>query len=34
MKIADYIIHADYILPMDKNLTVIEHGAVAVKGNA
>ena len=33
MKNVDYIIHADYILTMDKNLTVIEHGAVAVKGN-
>jgi 5-methylthioadenosine/S-adenosylhomocysteine deaminase len=32
MKNVDYIIHADYVLPMDKNLTVIEHGAVAVKG--
>ena len=32
MKNVDYIIHADYILPMDKDLTVIEHGAVAVKG--
>jgi 5-methylthioadenosine/S-adenosylhomocysteine deaminase len=32
MKNVDYIIHADYILPMDKKLTVIEHGAVAVKG--
>jgi len=33
MKNVDYTIHADYILPMDKKFTVIEHGAVAVKGN-
>lgn len=33
MKNVDFIIHADYILPMDKKLTVIENGAVAVKGN-
>jgi len=28
----DYIIHADYVLPMDENLTVIKEGAIAVKG--
>jgi len=33
MRKADYIIQADYILPMDRSFTVIEHGAVAVKGN-
>jgi 5-methylthioadenosine/S-adenosylhomocysteine deaminase len=33
MKNVDYIIQADYILPMDKKFTVIEHGAVAVKGS-
>jgi 5-methylthioadenosine/S-adenosylhomocysteine deaminase len=29
----DYIICGDYILPMDQSLTVIDHGAIAVKGN-
>lgn len=33
MKKVDHIINADHILSMDKKLTVIEHGAVAVKGN-
>jgi 5-methylthioadenosine/S-adenosylhomocysteine deaminase len=33
MKKVDHIIHADYILPMDKNLSVIERGAIAIKGN-
>ena len=28
----DYIIHADYVLPMDEDLTVIRDGAVAVQG--
>jgi len=32
MKNVDHIIHADYILPMDDELSVIEQGAVAVKG--
>ncbi len=31
MQNVDYIISADYILPMDENLTVIREGAVAVK---
>lgn len=30
---ADLIIETDYVLTMDDNLTVIEHGAVAVKDN-
>jgi 5-methylthioadenosine/S-adenosylhomocysteine deaminase len=29
----DYIINADYVLPMDENLTVIRDGAIAVKDN-
>ena len=29
----DYIINADYVLPMDETLTVIRDGAIAVKGN-
>ncbi len=29
----DYIICGDYILPMDQSLTVIDNGAIAVKGN-
>jgi 5-methylthioadenosine/S-adenosylhomocysteine deaminase len=29
----DYIINADYVLPMDENLTIIRDGAIAVKGN-
>ncbi len=29
----DYIIHADYVLPMDENLTVIKDGAIAVEGS-
>lgn len=33
MQSADYIINADYVLPMDENLTVIRDGAIAVKGN-
>jgi len=33
MQSIDYIINADYILPMDENLTVIRDGAIAVKGN-
>ena len=28
----DYIIHADYVLPMDESLAVIKNGAVAIKG--
>ncbi|MEW6162638.1 MAG: amidohydrolase family protein [Nitrospirota bacterium] len=32
MQSADYIIHADYVLPMDERLTVIRDGAIAVKG--
>jgi len=28
----DYIIYADYVLPMDESLTVIKDGAIAVKG--
>jgi len=31
MQSVDYIIHADYVLPMDEKLTVIEHGAIAIK---
>ncbi len=31
MQNVDYIISADYILPMDENLTLIREGAVAVK---
>jgi len=34
MKNVDYIIYADYILPMDRKLSVIEHGAVAVRGSS
>ena len=33
MQSIDYIINADYVLPMDENLTIIRDGAVAVKGN-
>jgi 5-methylthioadenosine/S-adenosylhomocysteine deaminase len=33
MQNVDYIISADYILPMDDNLTVIRDGAIAVKGS-
>jgi len=33
MQNVDYIIHADYILPMDERLAIIRDGAVAVKGN-
>jgi len=29
----DYIIHADYVLPMNEDLTVIKDGAVAVQGS-
>jgi cytosine/adenosine deaminase-related metal-dependent hydrolase len=29
---ADYIITADYILPMDASTSVIEKGAIAVQG--
>jgi 5-methylthioadenosine/S-adenosylhomocysteine deaminase len=32
MKKVDYIISGDYVLPMDKGLTVIKDGAVAIKG--
>lgn len=32
MQSIDYIIHADYILPMNEDLTVIRDGAVAVQG--
>jgi 5-methylthioadenosine/S-adenosylhomocysteine deaminase len=32
MKEVDYIIGGDYVLPMDKGLTVIKDGAVAIKG--
>jgi 5-methylthioadenosine/S-adenosylhomocysteine deaminase len=32
MQKVDYIIQADYVLPMDDRLTVIHDGAVAVKG--
>jgi len=32
MQSVDYIISADYILPMDEELTVIKNGAVAIKG--
>ncbi|NWF51624.1 MAG: amidohydrolase family protein [Nitrospirae bacterium] len=28
----DYIINADYILPMDESLSIIKNGAIAVKG--
>jgi 5-methylthioadenosine/S-adenosylhomocysteine deaminase len=33
MQDIDYIINADYILPMDEGLTVIRDGSIAVKGN-
>jgi 5-methylthioadenosine/S-adenosylhomocysteine deaminase len=33
MQNVDYIIHADYVLPMDEDLTVIRNGAIAVKGS-
>ncbi|MBE0425543.1 MAG: amidohydrolase family protein [Nitrospirae bacterium] len=33
MQNVDYIIGGDYVLTMDENLTVIENGAVAIKGN-
>jgi 5-methylthioadenosine/S-adenosylhomocysteine deaminase len=29
----DYIICGDYILPMDQSLTVVERGAIAIRGN-
>jgi 5-methylthioadenosine/S-adenosylhomocysteine deaminase len=29
----DYIIHADYVIPMNEDLTVIKDGAVAVQGS-
>ncbi len=32
MQNVDYIISADYILPMDENLAVIKDGAIAIKG--
>lgn len=32
MQKVDYIIHGDYVLPMDEKLTVIMDGAIAVKG--
>lgn len=32
MQNVDYIIGGDYVLPMDKGLTVIKDGAVAIKG--
>ncbi|MFH0933276.1 MAG: amidohydrolase [Nitrospirota bacterium] len=32
MQSVDYIIHADYVLPIDESLTVIKDGAIAVKG--
>jgi len=32
MQSVDYIIGGDYVLPMDKGLTVIKDGAVAIKG--
>ncbi len=32
MQNVDYIIHADYVLPMDESLAVIKDGAIAVKG--
>jgi len=33
MQNVDYIIYADYILPMDENLVIIEDGAIAVENN-
>jgi 5-methylthioadenosine/S-adenosylhomocysteine deaminase len=33
MQNVDYIIHADYVLPMDEHLAIIRDGAIAVKGN-
>lgn len=33
MQNVDYIIHADYVLPMNEDLTVIRDGAVVVQGN-
>jgi hypothetical protein len=33
MQNVDYIIHADYVLPMDERLAIIRDGAVAGKGN-
>lgn len=33
MQKVDYIVNADYVLTMDKQLALIEHGAVAVKGS-
>jgi 5-methylthioadenosine/S-adenosylhomocysteine deaminase len=32
MQSVDYIIHADYVLPIDESLAVIKDGAIAVKG--
>lgn len=32
MQSVDYIIYADYVLPMDEKLTTIKDGAIAVKG--
>jgi 5-methylthioadenosine/S-adenosylhomocysteine deaminase len=32
MQSVDYIIHADYVLPMDESLAVIKDGAIAVTG--
>ncbi|MEW6214063.1 MAG: amidohydrolase [Nitrospirota bacterium] len=32
MQSVDYIISADYVLPMDERLTVIKDGAIAIKG--
>ncbi len=33
MQFVDYIISGDYVLLMDQNLTILENGAVVVKGN-
>ncbi len=33
MQFVDYIISGDYVLLMDQNLTVLENGAVVIKGN-
>ena len=33
MQNVDYIISADYVLPMDEHLAIIRDGAIAVKGN-
>jgi 5-methylthioadenosine/S-adenosylhomocysteine deaminase len=32
MQSVDYILNADYVLPMDENFTIIKDGSVAVKG--